>query len=617
MSANPALPASAFPLDPERATRLQGLIADLDSATLMWVSGYAAGVAAERARLGGVAALPLASGLPAAAETVQPAARNAPLPAVTVLYGSQTGNGRRIAERLGRSLEATGLAASVISAADYPTRQLANERFLYLVVSTQGDGDPPDDARPLFDFLASRRAPRLEPLSYAVLALGDTSYPKFCASGRILDERLAELGARRLIDRVECDVEPEAKAGPWLERAVTTARSELGAHAPRLALVTALRPAAPALASREQPVEVEVVANQRISARGAERDVRHLELALPEQRMDYEPGDAIGIWPENPPATVERLLELTRLAPGLALELDGTTHSLRTWLTTRREVTRLARPFVERVAELSDSSELRSWLAPEHSERLRRAFKELQVADLLRQFPAEFDPETLVRALHPLAPRLYSVASSRRAVGNEAHLTVAVVDYEHAGERRRGPASWQLANAPAGSRLRAFVEPNARFRVPADAARDVIMIGPGTGVAPFRGFLQQRVADGARGRNWLLFGGRRRERDFLYQLEWQEALKRRELHRLDVAFSRDAAHKVYVQHRLREHGAEIYAWLEGGAHLYVCGDAERMAPDVHAALVEVVATHGGRSQEDAVDYLSALGQAKRYARDVY
>jgi sulfite reductase (NADPH) flavoprotein alpha-component len=223
----------------------------------------------------------------------------------------------------------------------------------------------------------------------------------------------------------------------------------------------------------------------------------------------------------------------------------------------------------------------------------------------------------LVRALHPLAPRLYSVASSRREVGDEAHLTVALIDYRHDGERRVGPASWQIGAASPGAKFKAFVESNPRFRVPLDGSRDVIMIGPGTGVAPFRGFLQQRRADGARGRNWLIYGGRRRERDFLYQLEWLEALKRRQLHRLDVAFSRDQEQKVYVQQRIREHGAELFAWLEGGASVYVCGDAERMAPDVHAALIEVIATHGARSAEDAADYLNALAQGKRYARDVY
>ena len=607
--------AARLPIDPDRAGQLQALLTDLDPSTLTWVSGFVAGLAAERARAGGRGATLAqpAADLPGA--PALPAAESAPR--ALVLYASQTGNGRRVAERLGRSLEAAGLHAAVFAASDYPLRQLADERLAYFVASTHGDGEPPDDARPLIDFLAGRRAPRLGRLAFTVLALGDSSYPKFCATGRALDERLAELGARRLAPRIDCDVDIDAKAGPWLEQAVASARAETGTAAPRLSVVTPLRPAPSQAATREQPAEVELLVNQRITARGADRDVRHVELALPQQRFEYEAGDSLGIWVENAANAVERTLELARLDPAVAVTIDGTTHSLRTWLTQRREVTRLARPLIEQLAERSGSDELRAWLAPDGAAGLRAAFKQLQVADLLKRFPAEWDPEGLVRALHPISPRLYSIASSRREVGDEAHLTVAVIDYEHGGERRRGAASWQLANLVPGARLRAYVEPNPRFRVPADGARDVIMIGPGTGVAPFRGFLQARVADGARGRNWLVYGGRRREFDFLYQVEWLNALRKQQLHRLDVAFSRDQQAKIYVQQRLRERGAELFRWLEAGAHLYVCGDAERMAPDVHEALVAVVAEHGGRSQPAAQEYVAELAASRRYARDVY
>ncbi len=614
MSANPSWPGMQLP-DADRTARLDALVADLDSSGLLWLSGYTAGLAAERARAEGRGLALLSTGHALTA----PAARPEPAASVTVLYGSQTGNGRRVAERLGRSLEAAGLRATVVNTADYSPKQLAREQFVYLVASTHGDGDPPDDARALFEFITGRRAPRLESLAFAVLALGDSSYPQFCHVGRVLDERLAELGARRLFARIDSDVDLEAKAAAFIEQGVATARTEIGAETPRLTLVTPLRPApaAPPLATREAPLEVELLSNQSITARGADRDVRHVELAIPSERFEYEPGDAIGLLLDNPTGSVERILELTGLDPQSSVAIDGVSHPLRSWLTSRREIARLARPLVERLAEKSASTTLAGWLAPEHSGELRAAFKELQVADLLKRFPAEWDAETLVRSLHPLSPRLYSAASSRREVGEEVHLTVAVIDYTHAGERRVGPASWQVGVAAPGSRFKAYIEPNTRFRVPAEGTRDVIMIGPGTGVAPFRGFLQQRSADGARGRNWLIFGGRHRERDFLYQTEWLEALKRRQLARLDVAFSRDEATKVYVQQRIREQGKELFAWLEGGASVYVCGDAERMAPDVHAALIEVIARHGGRSLEDATDYLNDLAQGKRYARDVY
>ena len=465
-----ATSAARLPLESERGMQLQALVLDMDPSTLTWVSGYIAGLAAERARSGAYAgaalpATPLhAREAPAAALAALPSGQ--PVPRALVLYASQTGNGRRVADRLGRSLEAAGVHATVVSASEYPMRQLADERLAYFVASTHGDGEPPDDARPLFDFLAGRRAPRLERLAYTVLALGDSSYPRFCATGRALDERLAELGARRLAPRIDSDVDVEAKAGPWLEQAVASARAETGAAAPRLSVVTPLRPAASQAATREHPVEVELLVNQRITARGADRDVRHLELALPEQRFEYEAGDSLGIWVENSASAIERTLEMARLDPAVAVTIDGTTHSLRTWLTQHREVTRLARPLLVELAARSGSDELRTWLEPSGAAQLRATFKELQVADLLMRFPAEWDPEGLVRALHPLAPRLYSIASSRREVRDEAHLTVAVIDNERDGVRRRGAASWQLANQVPGSRPRAYVEPNPRFRLP-------------------------------------------------------------------------------------------------------------------------------------------------------
>ena len=618
MSAAHLLPAAPLLLDPERAQRLDALVADLDPLALAYVSGYAAALAAERLRLARFGAGA------AAAAAAPPAPRAEALPVATVLYASQTGNGRRVAEQLGRELEAAGVAARVVSCADFAPKQLADERTLYAVVSTHGDGDPPDDARALFDLLGGRRAPRLPDLAFAVLALGDSSYPKFCATGRWLDERLAELGARRLHDRVECDVDVEPKAGPWVAQAVAAARAALAdaartetpGPAPRIAVVTPLRPATGA-ATREHPVEAEVLGNQRITARGAERDVRHLELALPEGRLDYEPGDALGLRIENSAASVERVLELARLDGAASVTHDGATLPLAQWLTKRREVTRVARALVEQLARRTGDAELARWLTPEGGDALRGALKTQQVADLLKRWPAEWDAAGFVAALHPLSPRLYSIASSRRAVDDEAHLTIALLKSERDGERRTGAASAHVAALAAGDRVKAYVEPNPRFRLPADGARDVIMIGPGTGVAPFRGFLQARVADGARGRNWLFYGGRHLDSDFLYQVEWLEALKKKQLHRLDVAFSRDQAAKLYVQHRIREHGAELFRWLDGGAHLYVCGDAERMAPDVHAALLDVVATHGGRDAEGAREYLNDLAAQKRYARDVY
>jgi sulfite reductase (NADPH) flavoprotein alpha-component len=612
------------PLDPERAELLARVIDGLDAPVLQWLSGFTAGLAL--ARSSGPAQVATAHAL-AHAPAARPDAPAAASSRLAIVYGSQTGNGRRVAERLGRAAEAAGLATRVYAAGDYPLKDLARERLLVVVMSTHGDGDPPDDARPFLDYLNGKRAPKLEQLSYSVLALGDSSYPKFCESGRVVDERLAALGAQRLLPRVDCDLDYEKLAGTWAEQTLATARDALGAQplaahaavAPALATVTRLRtpPAAPTW-TRENPFEAELLANQRITGRDASKDTRHVEISLAGSGLSYEPGDALGVWHENPAAVVDALLAAAALDGTAPVEFEGRTRPLREWLTTEREITRLTRPFVLQHASRSGSQVLASALEHGNEESLRRLLKDLQPIDLLQRHPAAWSPAELVAALRPLAPRMYSIASSPDAVGDEVHLTVAVVDYEQDGERRYGGASKFIADTDVDSgRLRVFIEPNERFRLPADPSKDVIMIGPGTGVAPFRAFVQRRAASGAAGRNWLFFGARHFASEFLYQLEWQDAVKKGHLHRLDVAFSRDKAPKSYVQDRIVEQGKELFAWLEGGAYLYVCGDADRMAPDVEAALVDVVAEHGGYDRESAQAYVRRLADERRYLRDVY
>jgi sulfite reductase (NADPH) flavoprotein alpha-component len=612
MSANIVTTLPLGPLDPERTDLLLRVVEGLEPATLHWLSGFAAGVAHERA--GGRPGLSLPAG-----PVVAPAARAEPTARLTIVYGSQTGNSKRVAERLGRAAEAAGLAARVYAAGNYPVKDLARERMLVMVVSTQGDGDPPDDARGLIEFLQSRRAPKLEQLNFSVLALGDSSYPKFCETGRQVDERLGELGAKRLVDRVDCDVDYDALANAWLDRVVTGARDTLGGSA-QSATVTRLRaaPAAPQF-SREQPFAAEVIANHSLTGRGASREVRHLEISLAGSGLTYAPGDALGVWHENPPAVVDEVLQTLRLDGEQTVELDGAPRSLRAWLATGRELTRLTRPFLTQQAERSQDARLAAVLQPGHEADLRRTLQDLQVVDVLQRHPGEWDARSFVQALRPLAPRLYSIASSQEAVGEEAHLTVALVNYEIDRKRRVGAASAFLASLQGDlAKARIFVEQNERFRLPADTSRDVIMIGPGTGVAPFRGFVQHRAAQGATGRNWLFFGARHFQSEFLYQAEWQDAVKRGVLSRCDLAFSRDRSiAREYVQDRLRRVGKELYAWLENGAYLYVCGDAERMAPDVNAALVDIVTEHGGRSRDDAGDYVRRLADDRRYLRDVY
>jgi sulfite reductase (NADPH) flavoprotein alpha-component len=474
----------------------------------------------------------------------------------------------------------------------YPLRELKNERHLQIVISTQGDGDPPDDARGFVEFILGKRAPRLPELKFAVLGLGDSSYPKFNAVGRALDARLADLGGSRWLARGEADLDLDAVATPWIEQAVALAIESLKSNTP-LAKVTPLRPLlSPVSWSREQPFAAELLVNQRITGRGSEKDIRHLEISLEGSGLNYEPGDALGVWPRNDPALVESVLATLALDGDRVVAHQGEQRPLRAWLTEKRELTRVGRPFLD-AANSGD-----------------------QLLDVLRRRRGDWTGESLVAALRPLTPRLYSIASSQKVVGAEAHLTVAHVEYAHANETRWGAASHFLAANGEGASLPVYVERNERFRLPKDPSRDLIMVGPGTGVAPFRAFVQERVATGASGRHWLAFGNPHGRSDFLYQLEWQRALKQGQLQRLDLAFSRDQSQKRYVQNLLHERGHELYSWLENGAYLYVCG-AIAMAKDVHATLVEIIATHGSKSADDAEDFVNELQSQGRYARDVY
>lgn len=616
------------PDTPSRFVREQllPLVAGLEHSDLHWLSGYAAGLA--QGRTGGTAATLSAAAAPAAAPgTATPAA-------LTVLVASQTGNSKRQGERLLAAATAAGLNARLVRAADYTLKDLAKERLLFVVISTQGDGDPPDEARALFDQLLGKRAPKLPQLHFSVLSLGDSSYPKFCAAGQVFDERLVTLGAQRLQDRADCDLDIETLATPWIETSIERAREQFSEL--RIATVTPLRSAgfaAPQLAAeatssapattvpaatRESPHAAEVLAVQRLTGSGAEREVYHLELALGDSGLRYEPGDALGIQPRNPIESVQAVLNATRLDGDQLVSREGVSLPLAEWLTSRLEITQVSRPTLLALHERHASAALQELLAPASREALRNRMLQSQVADFLRDFPADWDAQALLAALRPLAPRLYSIASSRASVGDEVHTTVALVGSSSAGAQARwGAASRFVATHSVDGTMPVFIEANERFRLPRDGARDIIMVGPGTGVAPFRAFVQERAETGASGRNWLLFGARSFDNDFLYQLEWQAALKQKTLHRLDLAFSRDQAQKIYVQHRLLAAGRDVWDWLQGGASFYVCGDATRMAPDVNAALLQIGQQQGGLNEDAAREWLAGLTADGRYLRDVY
>ncbi|MEL7538491.1 MAG: assimilatory sulfite reductase (NADPH) flavoprotein subunit [Pseudomonadota bacterium] len=589
----------ALPLATEQLDALTALGKSMRPEALLWSSGYLAGLAAAT---GSAVTAPDA---PAATQTESDAQ-------LTILYGSQTGNGQRLAEELAVQAAQRSVSARIVNMADYRAQEIKKETAVALIVSTHGEGDPPDDAEALYEYLHSDRAPKLASLNYTVLALGDSSYAQFCQTGIDFDERLAELGASRLHNRVDCDTDYAAAAEAWADATLTAANEHLGASSVRS--VPTLHAVQSARYTAEHPLAAEVIVNQKITGRASTKDVRHVEFDLSGSGLEYQPGDALGVVVANPPVLVDEFCDVLSLDRDI--DVDGT--SLATLLSERFEITVASRAFVERYAELAGSDGLKALLADDAREQLVAYIADRQIIDIVREHPSSPDAARFVECLRPLKPRLYSIASSPLVSEDEVAVTVAAVRYEAFGRPHWGAASTHLADrTDVGDVLSVYVEANPRFRLPEDPAAAVIMIGPGTGVAPFRAFLEHRDATGASGKNWLFFGDRNSREDFLYQLDWARYRKRGLLTNMDVAFSRDQADKVYVQDRLREHAAELFAWLEEGAHIYVCGDASQMAPDVHEALLDVIAAGLGKGRDAAEDYLKTLRRAGRYQRDVY
>ncbi|MDA8108897.1 MAG: flavodoxin domain-containing protein [Betaproteobacteria bacterium] len=584
------------PLAPEQREALEALLKSLDGYQLNWLGGYL-------------------SGLASAARATPQVAAPAPGEPILVVYASQTGHATGLAERLAAALASRGLRAEARDARHVRVSRLNQYKQLVLVASTHGEGDPPDAARLFYRDLASERAPRLDSVEYAVLALGDQGYEHFCKFGRELDSRLEQLGGKRLLERLDCDVDYEVPAAAWIERAIE--RLAAGRErAPVLRLAAAARGGS--VRAPRAVAAARVERNQRITARDSSKEVRHVELAFEDGELAYEPGDSVSVAPRNDPALVAALLERLGLDPAAQVRVRERSLALGEALESALEVGALARPVIERYAALSEAGALRGLLGEDAREALRAFLRGRDLLDLVEEYPPRgLDAQALADLLRPLQPRSYSIASSRLANPGEAHLTVGVVRYSARARTRHGVASGHLARRAPGARLELRLAPNRNFRLPADPGSAIVMIGAGTGIAPYRAFVEEREARGARGKAWLVFGERNFRSDFLYQSEWLEYRKRGLLTRIDVAFSRDQAAKEYVQHRLLENGRELYRWIEDGAHLYVCGDAARMAPDVEVALARLVAEARGVDREEASAYLQALAEQGRYQRDVY
>ena len=601
------------------------ITAPFTSGQRAWLNGYLAGLFAD------------AHLAPGEADT-----RSAPpreTKSLLVLYGSQTGNAEGLAKRFASEAEKHGCASSLFALNDYEKAELTKASRLIVVSSTWGDGDPPDNAAAFWSWLNSEAAPRLENLSYAVLGLGDRNYPDFCGASKKFDARLEQLGARRIVPRGECDVDYEATAKAWAEELWSALKNE--AQAPRSSRVERDPSATVGMQSidlivptesesgrlpdprhgRNNPFPARLITHRRLTTPGSAKDTRHFEISLQGSGLDYEVGDALGVMPANCPALVSDILQALGCDGEEAVsDAQGGETALRLALLNRYQITQPATEFLTALAGRCGDAEWKALLDPARKADLDHYLCGREIIDFLVQFPkAKFAPDEFVALLRKLQPRLYSISSSPRAHPGEAHLTVGVVRYESHGRRRKGVCSSFLADRVEINQtpLPVFVQTSHGFRLPAQDDRPIIMIGPGTGIAPFRAFLEERRATRARGRTWLFFGDQCQAHDFLYREELETALAEGALTRLDTAFSRDQRSKIYVQHRMLENARELWDWLEDGAHVYVCGDARRMAQDVDAALHQVIREAGGKTAGQAEEYVQQLKTGKRYQRDVY
>jgi sulfite reductase (NADPH) flavoprotein alpha-component len=593
----------------EFAERLQALISQVvkekgpqaSSKERLWLEGYAQGVADTVRQL----SFPTANAAVVASKSGQ----------ATILFASHSGNGKSLARRFLSALESDGLNARMIDMAVYKPKDLKSEKNLLVIISTHGEGVPPVSAEGMFEFLQSSRAPKLEGLGYSVLALGDKSYVHFCKAGADLDEKLASLGAKRLTSRVDCDVDFEEQAQTWLRNVSAELKKSLGLHISHTGITSKeMFQDAPPAYSVKRPFKSVVLSKINLNGQGSEKETYHIELSIEGSGLSYQPGDACGLLAQNSDVLVNdvlKALDFTGAEPTGQADTRTLSQALKGF-----ELTVITPEVIKRHNSFAQSSRLTDVLAD--AGRLREFMYGRDILDLIREYPVAYTAQDFISLLREIPARLYSIASSPLETPDEVHLLVSAVRYHAFGRNKEGVASTYWADRiQENETVPVYVKSNEAFRLPSDGQVPLIMVGPGSGVAPFRAFVLERAAAGHTGKNWLFFGNPFFTVDFFYQTEWQEHLKNGILNRMDVAFSRDQNEKVYVQQRIIEQGKNIYAWINEGAFIYVCGDTRRMAPDVFNAFVAVVEAQGELNHEKAVDLVKGLKRSGRYLEDVY
>lgn len=585
------------PFNEEQVKLLNELLTQLTLEQKIWLNGYLSAPQATQEAV--------VETIPAAAPITK---------TMTILYGSQTGNSQRLAEKYASLLKAQNVDVTVSSLGKFKASNLKKITNLLLIVSTHGEGDPPDQAIQFYEFLHSKRAPKLEHLQYSVLALGDSSYEFFCKTGKDFDEQFAKLGATRIVPRTDCDVDYDDAAAQWF----SAVQQEFLKQATTISVTSTQSDEIQGATtySRKNPFYAEVLENINLNGRGSNKETRHLELSIEGANFQFEPGDSIGIQPENSEPLVDALLGVLQFDPATEVTVFDETVSLKNALQKKLEITVLSKPVLEKIKAYTEHNEFSSLL--EEPNAWKDYAKGRDLLDVVEDFaPFTWSAQQFVDILRKIPSRLYSIASSQLANHDEVHLTISKVSYETNGRQRLGVCSGSVAELQIGATLPIYVHKNPNFRLPEQTETPIIMIGAGTGIAPYRAFLEEREELGVEGKSWLIFGDQHFVTDFLYQTDWQRWLASGTLSQMHIAFSRDTDKKVYVQHKLVENAANFYEWLEQGAVIYVCGDEKSMAADVDATIHRIIEQQGQKTSEQAKALVQELKQQKRYQRDVY